>query len=180
VPRPRAALVARSPGPQRRPLSRLALPQTSLCPTISKCLAPKSVSSRRTIPIQKEIVTAFWAHQAHQAEQRRQRGEGWHEHDLVFAADNGNPINPDNLRRDYDRLVKLAEVPRIRIHDQRHTYVTLALASGANIKAISRHIGHAQSSLTLDVYAHVMPDQHRDVADKVGAILFDHKPPVEE
>lgn len=85
-------------------------------------------------------------------------------------------LNPNNLRREYDRLVKLAGVPRIRIHDQRHTHVTLALASGANIKAISRRIGHAQTSLTMDIYAHVLPEQHREVADKVGAVLFRNGP----
>lgn len=95
---------------------------------------------------------------------------------LAFAAANGKPVNPDNLRRDYERLVKLAGVPRIRIHDQRHTHVTLALASGGNIKAISRRIGHAQTSLTMDIYAHVLPEQHREVADKVGAILFGDTP----
>jgi integrase len=63
-------------------------------------------------------------------------------------------------------------VPRIRIHDQRHTHVTLALASGANIKAISRRIGHTQTSVTLNTYAHVLPEHHTEVADRVGNILF--------
>src|SRR5579885_2040020 len=75
------------------------------------------------------------------------------------------PVNPENVRRDSGRLVKLASVPRIRIHDQPHTHVTLALASGANIKAISRRIGHTQTSLTMDISAHVLPEQHREVAD---------------
>ena len=133
---------------------------------------PKSASSPRAIPIQPEIVAALREHRARQDERRGLVGGVWEDHDLVFAAANGKPINPDNLRRDYDRLVKQAGVPRIRIHDQRHTHVTLALASGANIKAISRRIGHANTSLTLDVYAHVLPEQHTEVADKVGAILF--------
>jgi integrase len=133
---------------------------------------PKSISGRRAIPIQPEVVAALRKYREVQDERRRALGHAWQDHDLVFAAANGKPINPDNLRRDYDRLVQLAGVPRIRIHDQRHTHVTLALSTGANLKAVSQRIGHAQTSLTLNTYAHVLPEQHTEVADRVGRILF--------
>lgn len=45
-----------------------------------------------------------------------------------------------------------------------------------SIKAISRHIGHAQTSLTLDVYAHVLPEQYTEMADTVAVILFRNAP----
>lgn len=133
---------------------------------------PKSDTSRRAVPVEPQVIAALREHRAKQNERRLALGAVWEDHDLIFAAANGKPVNPDNLRRDYDHLVALAGVPRIRIHDVRHTHVTLGFAAGANIKAMSRRIGHAQTSLTMDIYAHVLPEQHREVSTKIGAVLF--------
>jgi integrase len=133
---------------------------------------PKTRSSIRDIPVQVEVLEMLREHKRAQDEQRRTLGAAWQDHDLVFAAANGNPIHPDNLKRDYNRLVKAAGVPRIRIHDLRHSHVTLAIEAGANIKAVSQRVGHSNVSITLGTYAHVLPSQHAEVADKVGAILF--------
>ena len=119
-----------------------------------------------------EVIAALREHKSRQNEQRLAFGAVWEDHDLVFAAANGRPIYPDNLKRDVERLVQLAGVPRIRIHDQRHTHVTLAIVAGATIAAVSRRVGHARTSITMDIYAHVIPQQHLEVADKVGAVLF--------
>jgi len=133
---------------------------------------PKSKSSRRTVPVPTPVITALREHRARQNERRLLLGADWNDYDLVFAAANGNPINPNNLTRDYDRWVQVAGVPRIRIHDQRHTHVTLAIQKGANIKAVSQRVGHSETSITMNLYAHVMPEQHKDVADKIGDALF--------
>lgn len=132
----------------------------------------KSRSAQHDIPVEPEVIAALEKHREGQNKQKASLGDAYQDHGLAFASAVGTPINPNNLLRDYYSLLIAAGVPRIRIHDQRHTHVTLALASGANIKAISRRIGHANTSLTLDVYAHVLPEQHTEVADKVGAILF--------
>src|SRR5437667_5680125 len=79
---------------------------------------------------------------------------------------------PYNLRRDYDRLVKLAGVPRIRIHDQRHTHVTLALQAGAPMGAVSKRVGHSRTSITMDLYAHVTEDMQPEAANTINAALF--------
>jgi integrase len=133
---------------------------------------PKSRSSRRAVPVQAHVIAALREHRARQKAQRLALGPLWQDNDLVFASAVGTPINPNNLTRDYNRWVTQAGVPRIRIHDQRHTHVTLALAAGANFKAVSQRVGHAKPSITLDLYAHVLPEQHLDVSDRVGAALF--------
>lgn len=134
--------------------------------------APKTKSSRRDIPVQQEVLDGLHEHKWHQNERRLAAGEAWHNHDLVFTSTSGTPIHPDNLKRDYNRLVKRAGVPRIRIHDLRHTHVTLAIQHGANIKAVSQRVGHKDVAITLSIYAHVLPAEHADVADKIGAVLF--------
>jgi len=131
----------------------------------------KSKSARREVPIEPEVVAALREHRAKQNERRLALGATWQDHDLILASAVGTPINPNNLYRDYNRLVALAGVDRIRIHDQRHTHVTLALQAGANLKAVSKRVGHARASTTLDLYAHVTPEMHTEVSDKVGAAL---------
>ena len=133
---------------------------------------PKTRSSIRDVPVPAEVMAALREHRRRQNEQRLALGTVWEDYDLVFAAANGRPIYPDNLKRDFERLVHLAGVPRIRIHDQRHTHVTLAIAAGADIGAVSQRIGHSRTSITMDVYHHVLPRKHLEVSDKVGAVLF--------
>ena len=133
---------------------------------------PKTPRSRRSASLLDPVTLALWQHKRHQNAQRLALGATWQDHDLVFCTGLGTPINPDNLKRDYVRLVALAGVPRIRIHDVRHTFTTHALARGANIKAVSEAIGHADVGTTLRTYTHVLPEQRREVAAKVSAAFL--------
>lgn len=133
---------------------------------------PKTEASRRTIAVDAAIIAALEDHRDRQQEQRVQADDAWQDHDLVFASGHGTPINPNNLLRDFWRLVAQAGVPRIRIHDLRHTHITLAIQAGAPIAAVSRRAGHARVSTTMDIYAQVTPDMHSEVADRISALLF--------
>jgi integrase len=133
---------------------------------------PKTKSSRRPVGIPREVTDALREHQCDQNERCDKLGALWQENDLVFASEVGTPINPRNLPRDYDRLVTLAGIPRIRIHDLRHTYTTLALEHGANLLAVSKQLGHAKTSTTTDVYGHVSERMQQQVTDTIRAALF--------
>jgi integrase len=133
---------------------------------------PKTEASRRTIAVDAAIIAALDEHREQQHAQRVAADDTWQDHDLVFASSRGTPINPNNLLRDFRRLVAQAGVPRIRIHDLRHTRITLAIQAGASIAAVSRRAGHARVSTTMDIYAQVTPDMHAEVADRISALLF--------
>jgi integrase len=133
---------------------------------------PKTEASRRTIAVDAAIIAALEEHRDRQHAQRVAADDAWQGHDLVFASSRGTPINPNNLLRDFQRLVAQADVPRIRIHDLRHTHITLAIQAGAPIAAVSRRAGHARVSTTMDIYAQVTPDMHAEVADRISALLF--------
>ncbi len=64
-------------------------------------------------------------------------------------------------------------VPRIRLHDLRHTWASLALQAGVNPKVVSERLGHATVSFTLDVYSHVMPGLQEDAAATIAALVVD-------
>jgi integrase len=133
---------------------------------------PKTKASRRTIPLAEQLIAALKAHKCAQNERRLAHADLWQDNDLVFCTDLGYPINPDNITADFRRLVRIADVPRIRVHDLRHTYVTLALQAGVNIRVISELIGHSNVKITLSVYAHVMPEQRTEGVQKMGALLY--------
>lgn len=61
----------------------------------------------------------------------------------------------------------------IRLHDGRHTAATLALQAGAHPKLVQEMLGHASIEMTLDTYSHVVPGMHREVADRIEAVLND-------
>ncbi|MBF6589100.1 MAG: tyrosine-type recombinase/integrase [Ktedonobacterales bacterium] len=62
-------------------------------------------------------------------------------------------------------------MPRIRFHDVRHTAATLMLLRGVPAKVVSEMLGHASIAITLDIYAHVLPDMQRDAVTAMEAAL---------
>jgi integrase len=132
----------------------------------------KTPSGRRVVGIPHYVVRKLEEHKAQQIDQRSKHIAVWTETNLVFTTSVGTCIDPSNLPRDYDRIVKLANVPRIRVHDLRHTYTALALEQGANLISISRQLGHARPSTTSDMYGHVSAKMQQEVTDTIGAALF--------
>jgi len=91
----------------------------------------------------------------------------------VFATGKGTTINVNNLRyRTWKRLLERAGLPATtRIHDLRHSAATLLLSRGVPIKVVSEMLGHADVSITLSVYAHVLPDMQDKAADAMDDAL---------
>ncbi|MGG3671793.1 site-specific integrase [Bacillus cereus] len=98
-------------------------------------------------------------------------GEKYQDNDLVMCTPSGTPINPANVRRSLNALIKKAVVPKIRFHDLRHTHGTLLLAKGVNVKVISERLGHSKIKITLDTYSHVLPMMQEDAVNKIEEIL---------
>jgi integrase len=71
-----------------------------------------------------------------------------------------------------DALVRGSGLPRIRLHDLRHTYATLALQADIHPKVVSERLGHATVSITLDTYSHAIPALQEDAAERVAKLLF--------
>jgi integrase len=102
-------------------------------------------------------------------------GDTWEDHDLIICTSRGTPVNPSNVDRSFARLRKAAGVPDIRVHDLRHTAASLLLREGVPVKQISERLGHASTRITLDLYAHLLPDAHDMAADAMSRILAGEK-----
>lgn len=133
--------------------------------------SPKTERSRRTIDLDSVTVDAIKRHRVAQAQERLAAGDAWAEGDLVFSNEIGEPIRPETFARRFHALVKVAGVTRIRVHDVRHTAASLALQAGVPLHVVSDMLGHATSSITLDVYSHVLRGQRTDAAERIAAAI---------
>lgn len=107
---------------------------------------------------------------AYQAE-REAAGESWAEHDLMFADLQGRPLMPWRIDHHWRALRDGCGVTPIRFHDLRHTYATLAIASGMDVRMLSERLGHADASITLRTYTHVLDSQRRRSAQSLDSLL---------
>jgi integrase len=98
-------------------------------------------------------------------------GDAWQATGYVFTRENGEPWHPDRTKKLFERAVKAVEVPRIRMHDLRHTWATLALRAGVNPKVVQERLGHANISMTMDTYSHVLPDLQESAAELVASLV---------
>jgi integrase len=134
---------------------------------------PKTQRSRRTIFLDSQTVAVLKEQRRHQRSEQLAAGPAWDaSDDLVFRDELGEPMHPDWFSREFNRLIRSTGVPRIRLHDLRHTYATLALKTGVHPKVVSERLGHATVGITLDLYSHVTPAIARDAADAVAATIF--------
>ncbi|QNG38733.1 site-specific integrase [Geodermatophilaceae bacterium NBWT11] len=97
---------------------------------------------------------------------------------LVLGGLDGDHRHPERFSRRFNSHVTRArrafgedKLPRIRLHDLRHTHATLLLADGEPVKVVSERLGHANATITLGVYQHVHPGMGRQAADRFAALL---------
>lgn len=133
---------------------------------------PKTPGSRRKVLLGGDTLAVLSAHRRQQLKERLAAGPAWIDGDLVFRTLEGKPPYGPNITSYYKRLAARAEVPVIRFHDARHTCATLLLAQpGVNVKAMAERLGHANVSITLNTYAHVLPDMQRAAAKALEGLF---------
>ena len=71
----------------------------------------------------------------------------------------------------FNQHVRSAGLPRIRLHDIRHSVATLALESGAHPKVVSERLGHFSSAFTMDIYSHVGPNLQTQLAEQLAGLI---------
>ncbi len=135
-------------------------------------ISPRTKSGKpRTIDLDAGTVATLRAVRVRQAEERLLYGSGYTDLDLVFSRPDGTSINPDNFSQAFDRRIARYRLPRIRLHDLRHTWATLALQAGVDVKIVSERLGHASAKITWDIYQHVTPAMQTDAAETVARLI---------
>lgn len=131
----------------------------------------KSEASIRSIKLSNDTIVLLRKQKMVVAKEKLRCGADYVDNDLIICTAKGTPINPENLKRTFQRLIKEANVPSIRFHDLRHTHATMLLASGINAKVISERLGHSNIKTTLDIYSHVLPSMQEEAANQIDTLL---------
>jgi len=92
---------------------------------------------------------------------------------LVFVGNNGKPFNDNQVRKVFYQLLSQAKLPKMRIHDIRHTYASLLLQTGAPIHYVRDQLGHSTISTTVDLYGHIIPGSNRNAINALDDIPSD-------
>lgn len=132
---------------------------------------PKTKSGRRSVKLAALLVEALTREGEKLRECRRVLGSSYNPHNLVVCRANGSPVNPTTIYQQFQTLLERLELPRIAIHDLRHTHATHLLQQGINVKVVAERLGHADPGITLRVYAHVLQSMQAEAADRTNDLL---------
>jgi integrase len=111
-------------------------------------VAPKTEPSVRTLPLTPLLLRSLKAHQQSLEAEKLTLGAEWDDHGLVFPSQVGTPMSARNLQRHFKQALAAAGLPMS-----------------------IRFLGHSQISLTMNTYAHVLPETQREAAAKLDALL---------
>jgi integrase len=133
---------------------------------------PTKTGKVRTITVGANTVALLREWRKAQREEKMAHRDNYHDLGLVFTKVDGTPMQINNFgQREYAALIRAASVRPIKFHGLRHTCATLLLQAGTPIHVVSERLGHAKVSMTMEVYAHVLPDMQRDAAATMTALL---------
>ncbi|NLH27815.1 MAG: site-specific integrase, partial [Syntrophomonadaceae bacterium] len=132
---------------------------------------PKTKKSNRVFPLLPEMVAILKSHRKRQLEEKLVFGKEYHDEDLIFCSENGQRLWPRNFNRSYARHLKNAGIPHKKLHALRHTFCTLLLEAGEDLKNVQELVGHSRISTTADIYSHVLEKRKKKAIEKLGNIL---------
>jgi integrase len=154
---------------------RLSIRQTITLVDHEIRIAPRTKTGKgRAIDLDEATMAELRAHRVRQAQELLLLGMRPDDDTLLFCHPDARPYNPERFSREFDRALERHKeaLPRIRLHDLRHTWATLALAAGVPVKIVSERLGHATTAITSDTYSHVTPTMGADAAEKVAGLIF--------
>ncbi len=135
----------------------------------------KNKSSRRSIKIDESVIVLLRLLKAHQDETRRDLQTYWRgapgENCRVFTQDNGEPINPTTMTRWFNKFTKKHNLPNVHLHTLRHTNASLMIASNVDLRTVSKRLGHAQTSTTLNIYTHAIQSADEKASEAISGLI---------
>lgn len=131
----------------------------------------KNATSERCMKVSADVVTMLKTWRAEQSKQRLRMGDQWQTSDRLFTAWNGAPIRPDVITAWFHKFVTKNGLPPIHIHSLRHTNATLLIAAGTNLTTVAARLGHANSTTTSKIYAHVIQSADAAASAAIGSIV---------
>lgn len=138
-------------------------------------LEPKTARSRRSIRLPSAVVSALRTHHIHQLEERLKAGSLWEGQKwggLVFPNEVGGPLDASTAVQHFQRLLKKAGLPAMRVHDLRHGAATIMAALGVSPRVAMEVLGHSSIATTMNIYSHVAPEQQVEAMARVDKAIW--------
>lgn len=133
---------------------------------------PKTPESRRYIKIPAETIELLKKHRAEQDVFRKNLRDYWQENGYVFTRDNGLPIHPDSVNQWLNKFAARHSLPRLNPHAFRHSMASILINEGQDILAVSRRLGHANASTTLNIYGHILKRADAQSSECIAEVLL--------
>lgn len=131
----------------------------------------KTKRSRRKLLLPGFVIDVLIQHRQEQLEQRAEMGDDWQDLDLVVCGLKGGYFNPRYVNKVFNKVLKEVGLPHARIHDLRHSVVSLLVEMGVDLRSIQEFVGHEDVTTTLGVYGHFNPVMLRVIADKLNGLF---------
>ena len=126
--------------------------------------SPKTATGNRTVDLDEGTVRMLREHRRQQDARRAELGEYWTERGAVFPHDSGDWLDPARITWNISKLAERVGCPGITSHSLRHFHATVLLQAGVNAVVVSKRLGHANVSITLNMYGHVLPGWQKEAA----------------
>jgi integrase len=131
---------------------------------------PKSAKSKRTLPLDEQLLAALKVLTEKQAEEKLAAGSAYGSEPWVVVNELGVPIHPESYSDKFEVVVRKAGVPKIRLHDTRHTCGTRLHLRGVPPAVIAARLGHARVSFTLATYVHSQDEALKEAGKMLGSM----------
>ena len=134
---------------------------------------PTKTNRMRSVSIPQETLHLLRRHRTKQIETRLAIGDAWEgPEDYVFTRDNGLPLSPNIITNWVRNFCIRHNLPRFHPHTLRHSLASILIGNGQDVVSVSKRLGHAKTSITLDTYAHVLEKADKAASDLIGEILY--------
>ena len=128
---------------------------------------PKTNAGIRTVTISKTVLNLLKKYRNYQIRQRLKLGSAWKNEPYIFLNEDGSAISPNLPYKWFVSFLERHNLPKITFHQLRHTNASLLISSGEDIATVSGRLGHADKSITLNTYTHLIKSREAQVASKM-------------
>lgn len=131
----------------------------------------KNDSSYRSLPITESLYQLLSSHKKRQNELKKLMGDCYFNSDYVCTWQDGKVITPNYLTKEFHIIINKSELPKVRLHDLRHSTASNLLSQGYSIAEVQSWLGHASASTTLDFYVHIDTTSKSNMGDTLESCL---------
>ncbi len=132
---------------------------------------PKTKSGIRKFVISDGLCIVLKEYRKWQLQEKLKIGDQWIDSDRLFTQWNGTPMYPDSITQWFAKFIKRNKLPKVTLHSLRHTNATLMIAEGVDVCTVSKRLGHANTSTTLNIYAHALKSRDQEAAEILESML---------